>query len=100
LLNDPSVAQAGLTTDEYSAQMEVVKTLSANINGAAHGVTKMTEVRRAANKLEGIEEQATAYCNEVKPIMDEIRTFCDRLEYLVEDAAWPLPKYREMFYLR
>jgi glutamine synthetase len=98
--NIVALKSIGLTPDEYSAQMEVVKALSANINGAANGVTKMTEVRRAANKLEGIEEQAIAYCNEVKPIMDDIRTFCDRLEYLVEDAAWPLPKYREMFYLR
>jgi glutamine synthetase len=98
--NIVALKSIGLSEAEYSAQMEVVKTLSANINGAAKGVTKMTEVRRAANKLEGIEEQATAYCNEVKPIMDEIRTYCDRLEYLVEDAAWPLPKYREMFYLR
>jgi glutamine synthetase len=95
-----SLKAIGLEESEYSAQLEVVKTLSANINGAANGVKAMTLARRAANNLESIEAQAEAYCETVKPIMDDIRTFCDRLEYLVEDAAWPLPKYREMFYIR
>jgi glutamine synthetase len=95
-----SLKAIGLEESEYSAQLEVVKTLSANINGAANGVKAMTLARRAANNLESIEAQAEAYCETVKPIMDDIRTYCDRLEYLVEDAAWPLPKYREMFYIR
>ncbi len=95
-----SLKAIGLEESEYSAQLEVVKTLSANINGAANGVKTMTLARRAANNLESIEAQAEAYCETVKPIMDDIRTYCDRLEYLVEDAVWPLPKYREMFYIR
>jgi glutamine synthetase len=95
-----SLKAIGLEESEYSAQLEVVKTLSANINGAANGVKAMTLARRAANTLESIEAQAEAYCETVKPIMDDIRTYCDRLEYLVEDAIWPLPKYREMFYIR
>jgi glutamine synthetase len=98
--NIVSLKAIGLGEEDYSAQLEVVKALSAAINGAANGVKEMAVARRAANALEHVEDQATAYCNNVKPIMEEIRTFCDRLEYLVEDAAWPLPKYREMFYLR
>ena len=98
--NIVSLKAIGLSEVEYSAQLELVKALSAAINGAAEGVKKMTEVRRAVNNLDNVEATADAYCNEVKPIMEEIRTFCDRLEYLVEDSIWPLPKYREMFYLR
>lgn len=90
----------GLDESEYSAQLELVKALSANINGAANGVKAMTDARRAANNLDNVEDQAVAYCDNVKTIMEEIRVFCDRLEYLVEDSAWPLPKYREMFYIR
>jgi glutamine synthetase len=90
----------GLSESEYSAQLEIVKALGVAINGAAEGVKKMTEARRSAHNTANIVEQATVYCSVVKPFMEEIRTFCDRLEYLVEDAAWPLPKYREMFYIR
>ena len=57
-------------------------------------------LRRAANELEDIEACAAAYFENVKPIMEETRTYCDRLEYFFEDSAWPLPKYREMFYIR
>ena len=90
----------GLGEGDYSAQMDIVKALSTAINGAARGVQAMTEARRAANEAGDIEAQANAYCENVKSIMEEIRTFCDRLEYLVADAEWPLPKYREMFYIR
>ena len=98
--NIVSLKAIGLGEEDYAAQLEIVKALSAAINGAANGVKAMTEARRAANALDNVEDQAAAYCNNVKPIMEEIRTFCDRLEYMVEDSSWPLPKYREMFYLR
>jgi glutamine synthetase len=98
--NIATLKSIGLTEAEYSTQLEVVKSLSASINGAANGVKKMTELRRAANKLDSVEDQASAYCADVKTQMEDIRTYCDRLEYLVEDSSWPLPKYREMFYLR
>ena len=98
--NIVALKSIGLSEDEYSAQLEVVKALSVAINGAANGVKAMTEARRAANEFEHVDAQSESYCANVKPIMEEIRTFCDRLEYLVEDSAWPLPKYREMFYIR
>lgn len=98
--NIATLKSIGLTEEDYSAQLELVKALSKSINGAAEGVKTMTTVRRAANELESVEAQSEAYCANVKPVMEEIRTYCDRLEYLVEDSVWPLPKYREMFYLR
>ena len=90
----------GLGEEEYSAQLDIVKALSTAINGAAKGVQAMTVARRTANEAEDIEASANSYCDVVKPVMEEIRTFCDRLEYLVADSEWPLPKYREMFYIR
>ena len=90
----------GLGEEEYSAQLDIVKALSTAINGAAKGVQAMTVARRTANEAADIEASANSYCDVVKPVMEEIRTFCDRLEYLVSDSEWPLPKYREMFYIR
>ncbi len=98
--NIVALKSIGLSEDEYSTQLEIVKALSVAINGAANGVKAMTEARRAANEFEHVDAQSESYCANVKPIMEHIRTFCDRLEYLVEDSAWPLPKYREMFYIR
>ena len=98
--NIVALKSLGLGEEVYSAQLEIVKALGIAINGAANGVQAMTKARRAANELDSVEAQAAAYCETVKPLTEEIRTFCDRLEYLVEDAAWPLPKYREMFYIR
>ncbi len=98
--NIVSLKTIGLSEAEYSTQLELVKALSTAINGAAEGVKAMTIVRREANNAEDVEKMAEAYCDKVKPLMEEIRTFCDRLEYLVEDSVWPLPKYREMFYIR
>ena len=98
--NIASLKSIGLDESSYSEQLELVKAMSVAINGAAAGVKAMTTARRAANELEDIEVCAQAYNDTVKPLMEEIRTYCDRIEYFVEDNAWPLPKYREMFYIR
>ncbi len=98
--NIAQLKNIGLSADSYAVQLEIVEAISTAITAAAHTVKHMTEVRRKVNELDSIEMQAEGYCNEIKPLMESIRTHCDRLEYLVEDAAWPLPKYREMFYIR
>jgi glutamine synthetase len=98
--NVASLKTIGLGEESYKAQLDIIKAIGAAINGASEGVVAMTIARRAANDAASIEDSAVAYNDTVKPLMEEIRTFCDRLEYLVEDAIWPLPKYREMFYIR
>ena len=98
--NIATLKSIGLGEEAYSAQLEIVKALGTAINGAAEGVKTMTVKRRAIGEHESIEHQAEAYNADIKPLMEEIRVFADRLEYLVEDSSWPLPKYREMFYIR
>ena len=60
----------------------------------------MINERKKANKINDSEKRATAYCDKVKPYFDEIRYHCDRLELLVDDEIWPLPKYRELLFTR
>jgi len=98
--NIAQLKNIGMPADTYDTQLEMVKGLSDAITAAAHTVKHMTEARRKVNELDSIEAQAEGYCNDIKPLMESIRTHCDRLEYLVEDSAWPLPKYREMFYIK
>jgi glutamine synthetase len=60
----------------------------------------MTEERKKANNLEEARAKAVAYCDKVKPTFDDIRYHVDKLELIVDDAYWPLPKYREMLTVR
>ncbi len=81
-------------------QMTLIEQISGHIALINKGITEMIEARKKANALSGAEDCAFAYCNEVKPLFDEIRYHCDKLELLVDDELWPLVKYRELLFTR
>ena len=60
----------------------------------------MLEARKKANATENIRAKAMAYCDKVKPYFETIRYHVDKLELLIDDEGWPLPKYREMVSIR
>ena len=65
------------------------------------GVQHMIEERKKANVITDTRQKAIAYCDNVKgKYFDEIRYHVDKLEMLVDDTHWLLPKYREMLFLR
>ncbi|MBQ8051158.1 MAG: glutamine synthetase III [Bacteroidaceae bacterium] len=66
---------------------------------AAH-VEVLTEARRVANRIEDTTRRALAYYETVVPLLEEIRYHVDKLELIVDDELWPLPKYREMLFIR
>ncbi len=90
----------GLDKSDYATQLDLVKKISKHISDIQKGVEKMTEARKKANDQKHAEDIARAYCDKVKPLMDDVRMHCDRLEYLVDDQEWPLVKYREMMFIR
>ena len=55
---------------------------------------------KKANNLKGHEEKAVAYCDTVRIFFDEIRYNVDKLELLIDDEEWRLPKFREMLFTR
>ena len=63
-------------------------------------VEELTEARRVANRIEDIHARAIAYHDTVCPKMDDIRRETDKLELIVEDGLWTLPKYRELLFIR
>ncbi|GAA4957193.1 glutamine synthetase III [Algibacter aquimarinus] len=81
-------------------QINLIEDISKHIEGINSNVTKMIDERRNANAIIDIEKKALAYCNKVKPIFNDIRYHCDKLELLVDDEIWPLTKYREMLFTR
>ncbi|MDH7444632.1 glutamine synthetase III family protein [Aquimarina sp. 2201CG14-23] len=81
-------------------QMQIIEEISEHIGKINTKVNEMTAERRKANKLEDVEKKAANYCNKVKPLFDQIRYSCDKLELLVDDELWPLTKYRELLFTR
>ena len=74
--------------------------ISERVSLALSNVSKMTEARKVANKIDDIRDKSIAYCDNVKPYFNKIRRSVDQLELLVDNEMWPLPKYREMLYIR
>jgi len=60
----------------------------------------MVDARKKANVLESAVEKAQAYDEKVRPFMKEIRYHIDKLERIVDNEIWPLPKYRELLFVR
>ena len=63
-------------------------------------VEELVNARKVANKMEDEHEKAIAYHDTVAPKMDLIRRQIDKLELIVDDSCWPLPKYRELLFIR
>lgn len=82
-----------------SEQIDLIKRISNHIVEINSMIEKMTEERKKANQLSG-QANADAYCNKVKPFLEEIRYHVDKLELLVDDNLWPLTKYRELLFTR
>ena len=81
-------------------QIEMIEEISKHLNAMKVSADKMLEARKAANLIEHAEDKAIAYCDKVKVHFDEIRYHADKLELLVDDEMWPLPKFREMLFTR
>lgn len=81
-------------------QMEMLSDLSSRINTVIQLQEDMRQARKRANTLEDAREKAVAYCDEVKPYFDQIRAHVDKMEQMVDDELWPLPKYRELLFVK
>ena len=83
-----------------SEQLLLIADISKHIEKINSGVTAMINERKKANGISESIKKAQAYCNKVKPLFDDIRYSCDKLELLIDDEIWPLVKYRELLFTR
>jgi glutamine synthetase len=100
ITNIKGLKEIGVSESAYAAQLNILNEMSEHINKVQTLVKDMTEARKEANALSETREKAIAYCDKVKPYFDEIRYHVDKLEILVDDTEWELPKYRELLFLR
>ncbi|MDM8004148.1 MAG: glutamine synthetase III [Bacteroidota bacterium] len=82
------------------ARKELIVTISDHISMIKKLVNDMIEQRKKANVIEDPFKKALAYESKVKPYLEEIRTHIDKLELVVDNELWPLPKYRELLFTR
>ena len=82
------------------SRKEVIIDLSDHITEIKKLVGDMVEERKKANVIEDNYKKALAYESKVKPYLQEIRTHIDKLELIVDNEIWPLPKYRELLFTR
>ena len=81
-------------------QINIIKEISAHIEGINSKVEEMTQARKKANALTDAQKMAEMYCDKVKPYFDVIREHCDKLELIVDDEIWTLTKYRELLFTK
>ncbi len=83
-----------------SVQIELIEEISEHLGKLKSLTDAMIEARKKANAIEDHREKAIAYCDKVKPFLDQIRYHADKLEITVDDELWPLPKLRELLFTR
>ena len=78
----------------------IIEKISKHESYIIEKVDEMIEARKVANRIASEREKAIAYHDTVAPLMEDIRYHVDKLETIVDDEAWPLPKYRELLFIR
>jgi len=91
-------------TSEYNIlsarRLKLIKEISEHVEIIEDKVSEMIEARKAANNIEDNREKAIAYATIIFPFFDEIRYHIDKLELIVDNEKWPLPKFRELLFIR
>ena len=89
------------TADKLSARnKQIVQEIAERTSIIEKGVEELVEARKKANKIADEHQKAIAYHDTVEPKFDDIRYQIDKLELIVDDSLWPLPKYRELLFIR
>lgn len=83
-----------------ATQLKLIKDISHHTDQIKNYVDEMVDERRAANKIHNYKEKAFAYCDKVRPYLTKIKYHSDKLEMLVDDELWPMPKLRELLFTK
>ncbi|MCX7679051.1 MAG: glutamine synthetase III [Spirochaetes bacterium] len=84
---------------DLSPQKEILKEVTSLINQIIILNKKLFEMRTNALAIHDETKRAEYYCNEIRPLMETLRTHCDRLETIVDTDLWPMPKFWEILFI-
>lgn len=91
--------EIGFPETAYKAQIAIITKIAEHINAVKENVEAMIAERKKANIIDDIREKAISYDENVKPFFQPIRYHADKLEQLIDDSLWPLPKFRELLFI-
>ena len=84
----------------FDSDMELIREIQMHTSALQGLVADMVEARKVANRVEDQRQRAILYHDNVASFLDEIRVHIDKMEEVIEDQMWPLPKYRELLFIR
>ncbi len=90
----------GLDKANYKAQLELITKIATHVNFIKSNVDSMVAARKKANAIDDIRDRSIAYDETVKTFFEPIRYHVDKLEQVVDDGQWPLPKFRELLFIK
>jgi len=97
--NVKGLKDLGLPKESYSSQLNLVERISSLINQILENTEAMRQERKKANNIEDIRDRAIAYDENVRVYFDKIRYYINKLEQIVDDNKWPVPKLRELLFV-
>ena len=80
--------------------MKIIREIAERTQLIETGIEELVDARKVANRIQNEREKAVAYHDTVIPKMDRVRYQIDKLELIVADELWTLPKYRELLFIR
>ena len=98
--NAKGLKELGLGEAALATPLAIINKLSEHLNVVKTSIDAMLEQRKVVNAIEDSRDKAIAYDEKVKSYFDEIRYHTDKLEQIVDDSVWPLPKFRELLFLK
>ena len=100
LQNVKGLQDVGLAKEYIKAPIDIITKISEHISQIKVNADAMLEARKQVNMIEGVREKAIAYDEQVKSYFEPIRYHVDKLEQIVDDTQWPLPKFRELLFIK
>ena len=105
VLLDNALKMRQLFTPEKAGKLaaqdiEEIEKIAGHITAIREETAQMVEARKVANRIVSEREKAIAYHDTVAPLLDTIRRHIDKLELMVDNQMWPLPKYRELLFIK
>jgi glutamine synthetase len=98
--NVKGLKELGLNEETYKAQLAIINKIAEHVNFIKSNIDDLVDARKKANNIEDLREKAIDYDEKVKPFFPAIRYHVDKLEQLVDDSLWPLPKFRELLFIK
>ncbi|MES2829200.1 MAG: glutamine synthetase III [Bacteroidota bacterium] len=98
--NAKGLKDLGLGKEALDTPLSIINKLSEHLGIVKTSIDAMLEARKVTNNIEDTREKAISYDEKVKSYFDTIRYHTDKLEQIVDDSVWPLPKFRELLFLK